>query len=284
MHRIFLPLYHFFRRHKGALYLLLAGSFILFLIFGLQLRYEEDIVKLLPRSSTDNELAFSDIGLKDKVFIQVTSADPQNPQDPATLGACLDEYCEALLQKDTAGRYIGGILHDLDMGSMLGAMDYGFEHLPAFIDTSLYAAFTEALEPEAVEAAMQENLALLEADETGEVTQFVTMDPLGLRNIFLKVLMPEDGSSTGGFTIEDGHFFCPDKTVALAFLDPSFPTLNSGAAQRFYNLLNRERKTFEAEHPEVRVLVHGTPLGSVSISVTRSSSRLSISSMRIRPS
>ena len=264
MHRIFLPLYHFFRRHKGALYLLLAGSFILFLFFGLQLRYEEDIVKLLPRSSTDNELAFSDIGLKDKVFIQVTSADPQNPQDPATLGACLDEYCEALLQKDTAGRYIGGILHDLDMGSMLGAMDYGFEHLPAFIDTSLYAAFTEALEPEAVEAAMQENLALLEADETGEVTQFVTMDPLGLRNIFLKVLMPEDGSSTGGFTIEDGHFFCPDKTVALAFLDPSFPTLNSGAAQRFYNLLNRERKTFEAEHPEVRVLVHGTPLGSVS--------------------
>ena len=123
MHRIFLPLYHFFRRHKGALYLLLAGSFILFLFFGLQLRYEEDIVKLLPRSSTDNELAFSDIGLKDKVFIQVTSADPQNPQDPATLGACLDEYCEALLQKDTAGRYIGGILHDLDMGSMLGAMD-----------------------------------------------------------------------------------------------------------------------------------------------------------------
>ena len=244
--------------------MLLAGSFILFLFFGLQLRYEEDIVKLLPRSSTDNELAFSDIGLKDKVFIQVTSADPQNPQDPATLGACLDEYCEALLQKDTAGRYIGGILHDLDMGSMLGAMDYGFEHLPAFIDTSLYAAFTEALEPEAVEAAMQENLALLEADETGEVTQFVTMDPLGLRNIFLKVLMPEDGSSTGGFTIEDGHFFCPDKTVALAFLDPSFPTLNSGAAQRFYNLLNRERKTFEAEHPEVRVLVHGTPLGSVS--------------------
>ena len=110
---------------------------------------------------------------------------------------------------------------------MLGAMDYGFEHLPAFIDTSLYAAFTEALEPEAVEAAMQENLALLEADETGEVTQFVTMDPLGLRNIFLKVLMPEDGSSTGGFTIEDGHFFCPDKTVALAFMDPSFPSLDT---------------------------------------------------------
>ena len=263
MHRIFLPLYHFFQRHKPLLYVLLAASFILFLVFGLQLRYEEDIVKLLPRSSTDNELAFTDIGLKDKVFIQITSADPANPLDPYTMGTYMDEYCQALLQQDTAGRYMSGILYQLDMGSMLGAMDYGFEHLPAFIDTSLYAAFLQALEPESVEAAMQENLALLEADMTGEASQLVTMDPLGLRNILIRQLMPEEGG-VGGFTIEEGHFFCPDKTVALAFLDPSFPTLDSWAAQRFYNMLNRERKVFEAAHPDARVLAHGTPLGSVS--------------------
>jgi len=263
MHRIFLPLYRFFEQHKALLYLLLAGSFILFAAFGIRLRYEEDIVKLLPRSSTDNELAFTDIGLKDKVFIQITSADPANPLDPYTMGTYMDEYCQALLQQDTAGRFMSGILYQLDMGSMLGAMDYGFEHLPAFIDTSLYAAFLQAMEPEAVEAAMQENLALLEADMTGEASQLVTMDPLGLRNILIKQLMPEDGG-VGGFTIEEGHFFCPDKTVALAFLDPSFPTLDSWAAQRFYNMLNRERKVFEAAHPDARVLAHGTPLGSVS--------------------
>ena len=263
MHRIFLPLYHYFQRHKPLLYVLLAASFILFLVFGLQLRYEEDIVKLLPRSSTDNELAFTDIGLKDKVFIQITSANPANPLDPYTMGTYMDEYCQALLQQDTAGRYMSGILYQLDMGSMLGAMDYGFEHLPAFIDTSLYAAFLQALEPESVEAAMQENLALLEADMTGEASQLVTMDPLGLRNILIRQLMPEEGG-VGGFTIEEGHFFCPDKTVALAFLDPSFPTLDSWAAQRFYNMLNRERKVFEAAHPDARVLAHGTPLGSVS--------------------
>ena len=210
MHRIFLPLYRYFQKHRSFLYLLLAGSFLLFLFFGLKLRYEEDIVKLLPRSSTDNELAFSDIGLKDKVFIQVTSTDPSNPLDPATLGACLDEYCEALLQQDSTGSFITGILHNLDMGTMLGAIDYGFEHLPTFIDTSLYAAFAAALEPEAVEKAMQDNLALLEADETGEITQLVTMDPLGLRNILLGQLMPEGGVSAGGFTLDEGHFFCPD--------------------------------------------------------------------------
>ena len=264
MHRIFLPLYRFFQRHKAALYLLLAGSFILFLVFGARLRFEEDIVKLLPRSSTDNELAFSDIGLKDKVFIQIVSADEAKPLDPATLGAYMDEYCEALLQQDTAGAYMSGILYQLDMGTMLGAIDYGFEHLPSFIDTSLYASFLAALEPESVQKAMQDNLEMLEADETGEVSQMVTMDPLGLRNVLLGQIVSQDGGSAGGFTIEEGHFFCPDKTVALAFLDPSFPTLDSGRARRFYKMLSNERKAFEAAHPDARVLAHGTPLGSVS--------------------
>jgi predicted RND superfamily exporter protein len=264
MHRIFVPLYQYFQRHKTALYLLLAGSFLLFLAFGIRLRYEEDIVKLLPRSSTDSELAFSDIGLKDKVFIQVTSADPANPLDPATLAEYMDEYCSALLQRDSASSLITGILYELDMGTMLGAVDYGFEHLPCFIDTSLYAAFEAALRPEAMETAMQENLALLEADETGEITQLVTMDPLGLRNILLEKLLPSDGASVGGYTIEEGHFFCPDKTVALAFLSPGFNPMDSGAGTRFYKMMHRERKDFEAAHPDARVLAHGTPLGSVS--------------------
>ena len=263
MHRVFVPIYHFFQRHKGLLYLLLAGSFLLFLAFGIRLRYEEDIVKLLPRSSTDSELAFSDIGLKDKVFIQVTSADPASPLDPATLAAYMDEYCEALLQRDSASHHITGILYQLDMGTMLGAVDYAFEHLPCFIDTSLYAAFEAALQPEAVEAAMQENLALLEADETGEATQFVTMDPLGLRNILLEEIMPSDGG-VGGYTLDEGHFFCPDKTVALAFLSPGFNPMDSGAGTRFYKMMNRERKAFEAAHPDARVYAHGTPLSSVS--------------------
>ena len=264
MHRIFLPLYRYFQRHRTALYLLLIGSFLLFLVFGLRLRYEEDIVKLLPRSSTDSELAFSDIGLKDKVFIQITSVDPANPLDPATLAAYMDEYCEALLQRDSATHSITGILYELDMGTMLGAVDYGFEHLPCFIDTSLYSAFEAALEPAAVEGAMQENLALLEADETGEISQLVTMDPLGLRNILLDQLLPKDGGSVGGYTIEEGHFFCPDKTVALAFLSPGFNSMDSKAGTRFYKLMHRERKDFEAAHPDARVLAHGTPLGSVS--------------------
>ena len=42
-------------------FLLLASTFV-FAWYGFKLQYEENIVKLLPRSSTDNEMAFSEIG------------------------------------------------------------------------------------------------------------------------------------------------------------------------------------------------------------------------------
>ena len=110
MHRIFLPIYHYLHKHKAVRLVLLIVSTLVFLFFGLQLRYEEDVAKLLPRSSVDSELAFSDIELKDKIFIQITSADPEQPLDTWTLSDYIDEFSAALLQRDTTGQYITGIL------------------------------------------------------------------------------------------------------------------------------------------------------------------------------
>ncbi|MBO4535567.1 MAG: MMPL family transporter [Bacteroidales bacterium] len=265
MHRIFVPIYRYFQRHKGLLYGLLIVSALVFAAFGARLRYEEDILKLLPRSSLDSELAFGDIGLKDKIFIQITSADPDSPLDTWTLSDYIDEYTDAVCGRDSGGRYIVGILRGLEVEAALGAMDFGFEHLPSFIDTGAYAAMTAALEPAAIEAQMQRNIELIEADMTGETTQLVCTDPLALRDILLADILPGiEGGSVGGYTLENGHFFCPDKTVALAFVTPAFTQTDSGIATRFARILSQEKKAFETAHPDARVLIHGAPLGGVS--------------------
>ena len=266
MHRIFLPIYHYLHKHKAVRLVLLIVSTLVFLFFGLQLRYEEDVAKLLPRSSVDSELAFSDIELKDKIFIQITSADPEQPLDTWTLSDYIDEFSAALLQRDTTGQYIIGILSSLDAGMMLGAMDYGFEHLPSLIDTSFYEAFAEALSPAAIEAQMGRNRALIDNDMTGQTTQMVCMDPLDLRDIFLARMFPDGlGAGTvGDFTMENGHFFCPDRTVAMAFISSTVSQTDSGTGTRFARILNQEKKVFEEAHPDARVLLHGNPLGGVS--------------------
>ena len=262
MHRIFLPIYKFFQKNKALLYIVLIASTAVFGWFGAKLEYEEDIIKLLPRSSTSNELAFSDIGLIDKIFVQVTSRDTLNPLAPEELGALVEEYCTTLEQRDSSTHYLKGVFSALDIDTALEAMDFGLSHLPSFIDTSWYRLIEQKLEPEAFQEQMAKNYEIVMADETGEDTQLVSMDPLSLRDLLGEIL--GQTTSMGGVTIYDGHLFCPDKTVALAFLSPSFTSTNSGAATKLVRMMDQLKVEFEAEHPDAHILVHGNPQGSVS--------------------
>ena len=63
MHKIFVPIYRYFDKHKTLMFLIMALSALVFLIFGLRLKYEEDISRLLPSSSVESQLAFSSIEL-----------------------------------------------------------------------------------------------------------------------------------------------------------------------------------------------------------------------------
>lgn len=263
MHKIFLPIYKFFQAHKAIMYALLVGTVALFAFFGIKLTYEEDIVKLLPRSSTSNELAFSEIALKDKIFVQLTSVDPEHPADPIRLGEALEEYCRLIEERDSATHYISGIFCTLDADMAFSALDFAISHIPSFVDPAWYPAIEEALTPEAIDAQMARNYELVMADETGEDSQLVAMDPLNLRSALLGGLLDQDGA-LGGFSMEDGHVLCPDKTVALAFLSPSFGYTDSGAGTRLNNLLLKARRDFEKENPDLHILIHGNPQASVS--------------------
>ena len=144
MHKIFIPIYRFFKKRQVLMYLTMTISFLIFLFFGLQLHYEEDITKLLPSSSVESQLAFGSIGLKDKVFIQVTSSGEQLP--PEEIGAMTDEFVELLFEKDSSSHYISNILYKMEPEVALNALDFVLEHVPSFVDTAAYHAFALALD------------------------------------------------------------------------------------------------------------------------------------------
>ena len=259
MHKVFLPIFHYFSSHKVLMYIILAATALLFLFFGLKLKYEEDISKLLPSSSVESQLAFTSIELKDKIYLQVTSAD--EPLSPETLCERTDEFVDLLFEKDSSSHFISNILYKMEPELAINGLDFMLEHLPSFVDTSAYAAFEEALQPEAVEAPMWVNYEQMMEDETGDITQAIAYDPLNLRHAIIGDAME---GALGNFNIIDGHLFCPDSTVALAYLAPAFRSLDSKAATEFSRMLKHAKKEFEASHPDVKVHAHGDPIGSVS--------------------
>ena len=259
MHKLLLPIYRYFENHKPLMYIVLAVSFLVFLFFGLKLKYEEDISKLLPSSSVESQLAFTSIQLKDKVYIQVTSAD--EPLSPETLCERTDAFIDFLYEEDSTSHFISNVLYRMEPELLINGLDFVLEHLPSFIDTSAYKDFEKAMEPEAVEKQMWVNYEQMMEDETGDLTQAIAYDPLNLRNAVLGDAME---GATSNFNIIDGHLFCPDSTVALAYLAPAFRSLDSKSSTAFCRMLSKAQKEFEAAYPDVKILVHGDVIGSVS--------------------
>ena len=259
MHKIFVPIYNFFKGHKMLMHLIMGISTVVFIVYGLKLHFEEDITRLLPSSSVESQLAFSSIQLKDKIYIQVTSADERLSTD--ILAERADEFIELLYEKDSSNHFISNVLYKLEPEVAINALDFVLEHIPSFIDTSAYHDFEKALEPEAIEKQMWVNYEQMMEDETGDLTQAIMYDPLNLRNVVLGDVLQ---SAVGNFNIIDGQLFCPDSTAAMAFLAPAFRSLDSKASTQFSRMLSHARKEFEATHPDVKVYTHGDPIGSVS--------------------
>lgn len=275
MDRIFISLYKYFSAHKSVMYTLLCLSSLVFVFFALKVKYEEDISKLVPSAGTENSgLAFGNLRVKDKIFIQI-APNGEDETDCWTLGSYVDEFVENLSQRDSANGYMANVLYNLDADMAVNAIDYVLEHIPSFVDTSCYRLFDKAIEH--ADESMAQNYDLLMNDETGSATQMVTTDPLNLRGAVLENLVGEPVSEAGqikdkvgasGFTIIDGHFFCADSTVALAFISPNFKSFDSGAGTALCKEIEEEAVAFEAQHPDVKVHVHGAPLRSVGNSRT----------------
>ena len=263
MDKLFIAIYRFFEKKKALMYGLLILSSVIFVYFGSKVQYEENIAKLLPQTDAANEsgLAFGNLRVKDKIFIQLTSATDE-PVAPETLAEYCDEFVGNLLEKDTATQYIANVLHQIDDDLIINGLDYALTHVPSFVSPEAYERFDSLLTEEAIDAQMALNYDLVMNDEEGNKTTMVGQDPAALRMAMIPEGMSMD-KGAAGFTLIDGHLFVPDSTVSLAFLAPNFSSFDSMSGLLLVDMLEKEIDAFKAEHPEVEVYFHGSPVNSV---------------------
>lgn len=260
MDNFFVRLYRFNQKHKALMYVTLLLSAVIFIYFGLKVRYEEDISKLLPSddSTSDANLAFGSLKVKDKIFIQFQVVDTIGIE---TLTAACDEFFDTLAVRDSSSKYIDNVLYKIDDDVLVMGLDYALAHVPSFVDTSCYKRFDASMQSDAALKQMQENLDLLENDVTGSYAQMVSTDPLALRKDLADGFSGFSGGISG-YTLIDNHLFCKDSTVELGFISPDFSSFDSGNGTYLVNMLENEISAFQASHPGIKVLMHGAPVRS----------------------
>ena len=256
-------IYRFFRSHRAVCW---TSMLVLFGVLGwlaAQIHLEEDINKLMPSSRNEDgsiKLAFADLRIKDKTFLVFEGR--EGATVPQMAAAC-DDFVDSLLAwdaaRDSSSRVIGDVFYRLPDDLMADVIDYLTAQLPAYIDTSAYAAFDTLLTREHLVRQMQANREDFGKPVGQAFPELLQMDPLGLRNVLADRLKPLTQGATGGYKTLEGHFFVPDSTVCVAFITPMYAATNTGQGSALFERLNEQIERFAASHPEVCIGYHGTP-------------------------
>ncbi|MCQ2148281.1 MAG: MMPL family transporter [Bacteroidales bacterium] len=256
MERLFLPVYSFFKTHRLWMWVCLLVSTVAFAVCAVQLKYEEDLTKLLPKAGNAEEsgLAFGQLSVKDKLFVEIVSKN--GDADIFSLAQASDEFIDALLAKDTTSHYIGNVLYRIEDDWMINGIDYALMHFPSLIPEESYEGFELKLTKDEIMGAMERNVEKMNDDWDGTVTQVVTYDPAELRLSMLEQGQALTGG-LGGYKMMEKHFFTPDSTAALAFIAPDFKSFDSKAGAALDDMVAEARDEFCAAHPEFEVLYHG---------------------------
>jgi len=254
MQKFFIATYHFFKKHKVLMWVTMTVSFVIFVALASQLKYEEDITKLLPETekSKSSRLAFGQMSIKDKIFIQIERQnDSTTPEEMAML---CDELIDSIVAPDSCGGLIKHILYRIEDDWMVNGLDYALEHFPSLLPESVYAGFDSLLTPATLSETMKQNAATLEEDPEGTLSNVLPYDPANLRES-MKGALPQR-SMMNTKTIER-HFFSTDSTVVIAYLTPNIGSFDSKGCAKIVKRLDKCVKEFNAAHPEAQAVFHG---------------------------
>jgi predicted RND superfamily exporter protein len=196
-------------RHYRAV---LVGSVLLSLACALsltRLRLDIDVLSMLPRGEPafDDFKAFvADFGQLDELFVLIEGG------PPATLQRFADALPERLAALDTVERVHARVDTATLVDGMLGR--YLFNYIPV----DAYGQVAARLAPEAIDAQVAANRAILAAPFDLSLARQVSEDPLGLRRIAAEHLAAAHAGAMAG--VDGGYFTSRDGSALLLFARP----------------------------------------------------------------
>ena len=234
--------------------------------------FEENIFKLLPEpegeAQEDFRVTFTDLKLKDKIFIQAVPRTPEEGEtdyeapDAETLAAALDLFMDSLTAATEERHSILYTLSYIDPSMLMDVASYAMVHMPEYVDAD--AALLDSLcSPEHVRYQLEQYMALMETDMGENLYDLMTYDPCGIALGAVKQKLPAgllDGvmeNSDRPSRFQYGHLYAPDGQACLGFITPNFGTDNSREASKLVATMREVREHVRATYPDVDILMHG---------------------------
>ncbi len=254
-------IYEYFRGHRWVLWCVLGVSAVAFAVIGLTCPLEENIMKLLPMAE-DNEtltLSFSDIKVKDKMFVQVCTRDGYELSQEE-LGEIMDTFMDEVIANDSSNHFIASALYQIDPSLIVEAGTYLMEHSPAYLDFE--DAELDSLTSAAhIEQTVALYLEMMDTPVGEQLYDLFTYDPSGIviaKTPLTQLLGDMSDGADKPSRFNGSHLYSADGRACIGMFDPTLSLNESAQAGKLVRQLDKVRKEVESAHPEVEVLWHGT--------------------------
>ncbi len=226
MEKILLGIYSFFEKRRPALYITFFATFLLAGWFALQVKFEEDISKILPKDKKIEKLnsVFQNSKFMDKLAVTVSLKDTAAAVQPDSLVAYTDEFVNNIQKKLTP--FITKINYKVDDGLALELFGTVSDHLPVYLNEKDYTQIDSLITPAKVKETLEQNFRTLTSPAGFALKSMISKDPVGITFLGLKKLQQLQYDEN--FELYDNYILTKDKKHLMLFITPAFPPGNTG--------------------------------------------------------
>jgi 1-acyl-sn-glycerol-3-phosphate acyltransferase len=223
MEKLFLPIYHFFSKHKALLFICLAAAFLCTGYFASKIELEEDISAMLPKDEKTEKLAqvFQNSKFLDRLVFTISLTDT-SLTNPDSLIAYTESFIEKAQQLQPYISQIDDKVNDAIMMDMFSNIQ---NNLPIYLSENDYKEIDSLTSTARLKEALEQNIRTLSSPAGLALKNMIATDPAGISFIALKKLQQLQFDEN--YELYDGYILTKDRKHLLYFISPLYPPNNT---------------------------------------------------------
>ncbi len=242
---LFNALYRSIQQHKKVVAVGLVLVFGALIWMASQIRFDEDISKLIPSNSENEQLqkVLNTAQFSDKIIINIKREAGGETQD-------LIDYAQQFLDSLAAhsSPYIKDIQGKVEDEAIFETLDFAFDNAPIFLSDSDYTAISNKLHIDSLATLTEANYKTL-ISPTGMVAKkTIVKDPLGISIMALQHL--KQLGFNNDFELKDGFLVSKDQQHLLLFITPKYKSSETNKNELFSGQLYQLQAHLNAEYKD----------------------------------
>ncbi|MDR7369733.1 1-acyl-sn-glycerol-3-phosphate acyltransferase [Flavobacterium aquidurense] len=219
MHHYFYAIHLFVNRRKSLSVLLAILMLFVFGFFASQIKFEEDITKLIPTNDKADVTAkvLKQLNFADKITVIFKLEKNGSDEDLKEMATAFSDSVAKSCKP-----YVTGIQGKIDEENIQETIDFVYNNLPLFLENKDYETIQTKLQKDSIASTVQGNYKSI-ISPSGFITKdFILQDPLGISFIALKKL--QQLNIGDDFTLDNGFVMTKDKKKLLLFITSNLPS------------------------------------------------------------